>query len=59
MTHYTCKGECNGISETPVSCGAESCSLHNHPLAECNCEDGSHKGEEAAAEETPTEEAAQ
>lgn len=43
MTHYICKGECKGVSEKPVSCGDESCSLHNHPLVECDCTDGEHK----------------
>ncbi len=52
MTHYVCKGECKGVSEAPVSCGAESCSLHNHPLVECNCEDGSHKEEGEMKEES-------
>lgn len=43
MTHYICKGECKGVSEKPVSCGDKECSLHDHPLTECNCSDGEHK----------------
>jgi hypothetical protein len=43
MSHYVCTGGCGGVSETPGVCQAESCSLHNQPLKECNCTDGKHE----------------
>ncbi|MBT4121229.1 MAG: hypothetical protein HOA57_04870 [Candidatus Magasanikbacteria bacterium] len=42
MTHYVCTGGCGGVSETPGTCQAETCPLHEHDLKECNCEDGKH-----------------
>lgn len=42
MPHYVCTGGCGGVSEHAGVCQAESCSLHNQPLKECNCEDGQH-----------------
>ncbi|MBI4130150.1 hypothetical protein HY468_02440 [Candidatus Roizmanbacteria bacterium] len=42
MKHYICTGECGGVSDTPGTCQAESCSLHGQPLVECDCEDGEH-----------------
>ncbi|MFA6427882.1 MAG: hypothetical protein WCW16_05620 [Candidatus Magasanikbacteria bacterium] len=41
--HYVCTGECGGISDTPGTCQAESCSMHDEPLTACSCTDGEHK----------------
>jgi hypothetical protein len=43
MTHYVCTGGCGGVSDTPGTCQAESCSLYGEPLKECNCTDGQHE----------------
>lgn len=40
--HYVCRGTCGGVSDTAKNCEAESCSLHDYPLAPCRCEDGIH-----------------
>jgi len=46
MQHYICKGECKGVSETPGSCGADTCSMKDQPLVECSCENASHDAEQ-------------
>lgn len=51
MSHYVCNGECGGVSDTPGVCQAETCSLHNQPLSECNCEGGKESHESNNAEE--------
>lgn len=42
MKHYVCTGECGGVADHPKNCGDKSCSMHDKPLHECNCEDGKH-----------------
>jgi hypothetical protein len=42
--HYICDGGCEGVSEVPCNCGAETCTKHGLPLRECSCEDGKHNG---------------
>lgn len=42
MTHYVCKGGCNGVSEVPGTCQAQDCQDHGKDLVECNCEDNNH-----------------
>ncbi|MDP3941643.1 MAG: hypothetical protein Q8Q49_05035 [bacterium] len=42
MKHYICTGECEGVSDKPGTCQAESCSKFHQPLIECNCTDGKH-----------------
>ena len=49
MDHYVCTGECNGVSEIPLSCQLSSCSEHNHSLVFCDCTDGKHEGLERPA----------
>ena len=39
MAHYICTGECGGVSEEPVVCQAENCTMHGEPLKECMCSD--------------------
>ncbi len=43
MIHYICTGGCKGVSETPGTCNAPTCPLHEHPLKECVCDDGLHE----------------
>lgn len=43
MSHYVCIGECQGVSETPLSCQMQSCLKHGLPLLECNCNSGKHE----------------
>lgn len=43
-THYVCNGGCNGVAETPGTCGAETCAKHGMPLLACACENGKHEG---------------
>jgi len=43
MPHYICTGGCQGVSDKPGVCQADSCSLHNHELKECDCADGQHQ----------------
>ncbi len=43
MKHFICEGGCKGVSENPVSCGANTCSKYNKALTECNCENTPHK----------------
>ncbi|MBP7805022.1 MAG: hypothetical protein KA052_02220 [Candidatus Pacebacteria bacterium] len=43
-THYVCNGGCNGVSETPGVCGAETCAKAGMPLTPCTCEDHKHDG---------------
>ena len=40
--HYICTGGCQGVSQTPGTCQAESCEKHNHQLVECDCQDSQH-----------------
>jgi len=42
MTHYICKGGCNGVSDSPGTCQAKDCASHGKPLEACSCEDGKH-----------------
>ncbi len=51
MTHYVCKGECNGVSQTPGTCSADSCSEHNHDLQACDCTDSTHGTEKEASQD--------
>jgi len=44
MPHYICTGGCQGVSDKPGVCQAESCPLHSHELKECDCVDGQHHG---------------
>ena len=55
MTHYICTGGCEGVSDSPGTCQAESCPLHAHPLKECNCTDGTHEEVKQAAENKSSE----
>lgn len=48
--HYVCTGGCNGVSETPGTCQAESCPKHQHELTACDCKDGQHAEVMAAAQ---------
>lgn len=50
-THYICTGGCEGVSNTPGTCQAEGCALHQHPLKECHCTDGQHAEVKAAADD--------
>jgi len=43
MPHYTCTGDCKGISMQPGNCAAKECGKHRQPLTECNCTDGKHQ----------------
>ncbi len=43
MKHYICTGGCEGVSETPGTCQAETCPKHGQPLTECECADGKHE----------------
>lgn len=43
MSHYVCTGGCGGVSPVPGACQANGCPKHEHPLIECDCEDGEHK----------------
>ncbi len=56
--HYTCSGGCNGVSDTPVSCGTEGCSLQGKPLKACICEGGAQAHKSAEGGETNAEHAA-
>ncbi len=42
MTHFICKGTCNGVSEMPGVCEAEGCPKQWELLDECDCTDGRH-----------------
>lgn len=42
MPHYTCTGECQGISMQPGNCQTQDCSKKSQPLTECDCTDGEH-----------------
>jgi len=42
MKHYICTGECRGVSDVPMACGAAGCHKKGEPLVECNCGDGKH-----------------
>mgnify|MGYP007123670452 CR=1 FL=1 len=56
MAHFFCNGECGGVSDTPGTCGAETCSLYKEPLIECSCGDPeNHKHEEGRTEESTHE----
>ena len=57
MPHYTCIGDCKGISMQPGSCKAKECDKHDQPLTECNCTDGKHRELEEGYEEPAKEQA--
>lgn len=42
MTHYVCKGSCEGTSDEPGSCGDEGCTMFGQELERCECADGAH-----------------
>ena len=42
MSHYVCKGECEGESPVAGVCKDELCSKSGQQLEACDCEDGSH-----------------
>ncbi len=42
MSHYICTGDCQGISDKPGSCQANTCQKYNKPLTECDCSDNKH-----------------
>lgn len=42
MTHYTCSGECKGVSDVSGTCQSDSCKMNGQSLAECSCDDSSH-----------------
>lgn len=44
MNHYICSGECQGVSDKPGVCQADTCPKHNQPLIECDCSDNKHGG---------------
>ncbi len=46
MQHYVCTGECGGVSREPGTCQADTCSKHNQPLVQCDCNGEEHKLEE-------------
>lgn len=54
MSHFVCNGGCKGVSDNEGVCQTETCSLHNQPLSECNCE-GGKEAHAAPAEEKPAE----
>jgi len=54
MPHYTCTGDCKGISMQPGECMAKECAKHGKPLTECSCTDGKH--DELQADENPESE---
>lgn len=47
MTHFICKGECNGTSDTPGLCQADgtTCSQAGQPLNPCECDNNMHGAE--------------
>ena len=49
--HYVCTGGCEGVSEHPGTCQAETCAKHGEELTECNCQDGMHAEAMKADEE--------
>ncbi|MBT5468658.1 hypothetical protein HOK40_03135 [Candidatus Peregrinibacteria bacterium] len=42
MSHFICKGGCNGVADTPGTCQASDCADFEKDLIECSCEDGNH-----------------
>lgn len=40
--HYICKGGCQGVSETPGTCGAGDCASYQDELEKCDCADEAH-----------------
>jgi len=42
ITHYICKGECQGVSDMEGICQNEFCSRYHQPLEQCTCTDGRH-----------------
>lgn len=52
MKHFICTGGCEGVSDKPGACQAESCPLHKHMLQECDCKDEGHYGAFEKAKKT-------
>lgn len=46
MTHYVCKGTCEGSSAEIAVCEAEGCNQQWNMMQECDCTDGRHGKEE-------------
>lgn len=51
MTHFVCKGECNGQSDQPGLCQDPICSQNGSPLTPCDCEDNMHGKEQEEVQE--------
>lgn len=45
QVHYICTGGCEGVSEQPGTCQAQTCLKYGEPLTECSCIDGRHQEE--------------
>ena len=54
MTHYTCRGNCKGVSTNPGHCQAMECDHYGKELEACECADGLHNS--TPAETQPTTE---
>jgi len=54
MTHFVCRGGCQGVADEQGNCQASDCENFGKPLVECNCEDGAH-GFEGTSQETEKE----
>lgn len=48
MTHFLCKGTCNGTLEDMGICETEGCTNQWEMMEECNCTDGLHGAGESA-----------
>ena len=59
VTHFVCKGGCNGLAPDAGSCQMPTCAKYNQPLESCGCIDGLHgampKVEESAPVSAPPE----
>lgn len=40
--HFICLGGCQGVSQTPGTCQAETCLLKGQELDKCDCSDNKH-----------------
>jgi len=42
MTHYICKGGCEGVAIAEGQCQAPTCPHFNHDLLVCECQEQEH-----------------
>jgi hypothetical protein len=52
--HYTCDGNCEGVSNAPGVCQTPSCPYYHRSLRECECKDNKHGKEDNPPAETGT-----